>query len=121
MDKEVLIHVRGLQTMDADGEQEPLEIVVPGQYYFRNGSHYLRYEEVMEDFADVADALDPTVQRGMRDVVLVLDLARRLAVLVKLHDLPLERLLVVAGMLRAGHRRPPISCHSSLIGLSNTL
>ena len=30
MDKEVLIHVRGLQTMDADGEQEPLEIVVPG-------------------------------------------------------------------------------------------
>ena len=47
MDKEVLIHVRGLQTMDADGEQEPLEIVVPGQYYFRNGSHYLRYEEVM--------------------------------------------------------------------------
>ena len=42
MDKEVLIHVRGLQTMDADGEQEPLEIVVPGQYYFRNGSHYLR-------------------------------------------------------------------------------
>ena len=52
MDKEVLIHVRGLQTMDADGEQEPLEIVVPGQYYFRNGSHYLRYEEVMEDFAE---------------------------------------------------------------------
>jgi len=61
------------------------------------------------------------VQRGMRDVVLGLDLARRLAVLVKLHDLPLERLLVVAGMLRVGHRRPPISCHSSLIGLSNTL
>ena len=49
MDKEVLIHVRGLQTMDADGEQEPLEIVVPGQYYFRNGSHYLRYEEILED------------------------------------------------------------------------
>ena len=38
--------------MDADGEQEPLEIVVPGQYYFRNGSHYLRYEEIMEDFAE---------------------------------------------------------------------
>ena len=46
MDKEVLIHVRGLQTIDADGDQEPVE------YYFRNGSHYLRYEEVMEDFAE---------------------------------------------------------------------
>ena len=39
MDKEVLIHVRGLQTMDADGEQEPLEIVVPGQYYFLSLIH----------------------------------------------------------------------------------
>ena len=27
MDKEVLIHVSGLQTMDADGDQEPIEIV----------------------------------------------------------------------------------------------
>ena len=52
MDKEVLIHVRGLQTIDADGDQEPVEIVVPGQYYFRNGSHYLRYEEILEDFAE---------------------------------------------------------------------
>lgn len=52
MDKEVLIHVSGLQTMDADGDQEPIEIVVPGEYYFRNGSHYLRYEEILEDFAE---------------------------------------------------------------------
>ena len=52
MDKEVLIHVSGLQTIDAEGEQEPIEIVVPGEYYFRNGSHYLRYEEIMEDFAE---------------------------------------------------------------------
>ena len=52
MDKEVLIHVRGLQMMEADGEAEPVEIVVPGQYYFRNGSHYLRYEEILEDFGE---------------------------------------------------------------------
>ena len=52
MDKNVLIHVRGLQLMDADSDQEPLEIVVPGEYYFRNGSHYLRYEEIMEDFTE---------------------------------------------------------------------
>lgn len=25
MDKEVLIHVRGLQTIDADGDQKPVE------------------------------------------------------------------------------------------------
>ena len=52
MEKEVLIHVNGLHMMDTPEGEVPLEIVVPGQYYFRNGSHYLRYEEVMEDFAE---------------------------------------------------------------------
>ena len=52
MQKEVLIHVRGLQMMDAQGDQEPIEIIVPGQYYFRNGSHYLRYEELLDETAE---------------------------------------------------------------------
>ena len=52
MEKEVLIHVRGLQMLDEDGQQEPIEIVVPGQYYYRNGSHYLRYEEIMDETAE---------------------------------------------------------------------
>lgn len=52
MDKEVLIHVRGLQMMMGDQGEEPIEIVVPGMYYFRNGSHYLRYEEILDDSAE---------------------------------------------------------------------
>ena len=51
MNKDVLIHVRGLQMMETDDAQEPIEIVVPGQY-FRNGSHYLRYEEMLDDTAE---------------------------------------------------------------------
>lgn len=38
--------------MDAPEGDEPIEIVVPGKYYFRNGSHYLRYEEMLEDHGD---------------------------------------------------------------------
>lgn len=38
--------------MDAPEGNEPIEIVVPGEYYFRNGSHYLRYEEMLEDHGD---------------------------------------------------------------------
>lgn len=34
------------------GDQEPIEIIVPGQYYFRNGSHYLRYEELLDETAE---------------------------------------------------------------------
>ena len=57
MQKEVLIHVRGLQMMDAQGDQEPIEIIVPGQYYFRNGSHYLRYEELLDETAELFDTI----------------------------------------------------------------
>ena len=49
MNKDVLIHVRGLQMMNVGDDQEPIEIIVPGQYYFRNGSHYLRYEEILDE------------------------------------------------------------------------
>jgi len=52
MEKEVLIHVKGLHMMDAPEGDEPIEIVVPGEYYFRNGSHYLRHEEMLEDHGD---------------------------------------------------------------------
>lgn len=52
MEKEVLIHVKGLHMMNAPEGDEPIEIVVPGEYYFRNGSHYLRYEEMLEDHGD---------------------------------------------------------------------
>lgn len=65
MDKEVLIHVRGLQTIESDGDQEPIEIVVPGEYYFRNGSHYLRYEEILEDFAEPTINYIKISPRGM--------------------------------------------------------
>ena len=56
MDKNVLIHIRGLQMMEPTDEQEPIEMVVPGQYYFKNGSHYLRYEELMDE-----TSAEPTV------------------------------------------------------------
>ncbi|HJB28580.1 MAG TPA: DUF1934 domain-containing protein [Candidatus Blautia faecavium] len=49
MDKEVLIHVSGLHMLLEGEDQGPVELVVPGKYYFKNGSHYLRYEEVLEE------------------------------------------------------------------------
>lgn len=65
MDKEVLIHVRGLQLMDPQDEDEPIEIVVPGEYYYRNGSHYLKYEERMEDFPEPTINYIKMSERGM--------------------------------------------------------
>ena len=55
--------------------------------------------------------LHPTLQRGTRDAVLRPDLRRRLAVLVQLHDLPLELPLVMTGTIRIGHDDQLLRCH----------
>lgn len=48
MTKDVRITVKGVQRDDA-GETGSTETVVSGEYYFRNGSHYILYEETAED------------------------------------------------------------------------
>ena len=65
MEKEVLIHVKGLHMLDTQDGEEPIEIVVPGEYYFRNGSHYLRYEELLEDQGDSTINYIKISPRGM--------------------------------------------------------
>ncbi len=49
MDKKVLVHVTGLQVIDVTGEDSPIEMIVPGTYYFRNGFHYVLYEEILDE------------------------------------------------------------------------
>ena len=47
MTKEVIITIRGLQAgPDTDGE--PIEMIITGEYYYKNNKHYILYEEVME-------------------------------------------------------------------------
>ena len=54
MTKEVLIHMKGLQSIKDMQEQgeEPLELITAGEYYFRNKTHYLLYDEVMDGFTE---------------------------------------------------------------------
>ena len=46
----------------------------------------------------------PAVDSGVAEVVLLLDLAHRLAVVVQLDDLPLEGLVELPGVLRVSHK-----------------
>ena len=47
MTKQVLLGISGLQFMD-DDTPEPVEIWTVADYYFRNDTHYLLYEEPVE-------------------------------------------------------------------------
>lgn len=46
MDKEVLISIAGLQ-FELDQEQA-MEVISAGEYYYKNGKHYVFYEEITE-------------------------------------------------------------------------
>lgn len=56
MTKNILLKISGLQ-FSADNndpnEPEPVEIIAPGEYYFKNGKHYIMYDEFMEGFDSV--------------------------------------------------------------------
>lgn len=47
MTKDVIITICGLQNgPETDGE--PIEMIVSGEYFYKNNKHYILYEEVME-------------------------------------------------------------------------
>ena len=52
MTKDVLIAIRGMQFEGAE-DPESIEVIQKGQYYQRNGSHYLVYEEPVEGTNEV--------------------------------------------------------------------
>ncbi len=52
MTKEVLLSISGLHydvfTGTEEEENEPIEVITPASYYYKNGKHYIIYEEVVE-------------------------------------------------------------------------
>ena len=52
MTKDVIIEISGIQESKLEGETgeqgEDLVVVMPASYYYRNGKHYILYDEVVE-------------------------------------------------------------------------
>lgn len=49
MNKDVLLSIRGLHYIDSDEDSEPIEVICPAEYYYRNDKHYIIYHEPTED------------------------------------------------------------------------
>ena len=56
MTKEGVVRVRGIQFViggdQRQEEAEPVEVFSMGEYYFRNGTHYIKYDEMMGGFTE---------------------------------------------------------------------
>ena len=51
MTKDVLVSLSGLQ-MSQEQEPENTEVISKGEYFFRNGKHFVVYDEIMEGIND---------------------------------------------------------------------
>lgn len=79
MTKEVLLSLKGLQLENGDGGQE-LETITAADYYMKNGSHYVLYDEVTEGFDDVTknmikfhDSCLEVTKKGLTNVHMVFE------------------------------------------------
>ena len=52
MKEDVILTISGLQNMGQD-TGDPIEVITPANYYYKNGKHYVLYEEVHEDKSGV--------------------------------------------------------------------
>lgn len=50
MTKEVLVKISGLHTMDEEQGNDQVEMITAGDYFLKNGKHYVIYEERLEGF-----------------------------------------------------------------------
>lgn len=48
MTKDVLVKISGLQAMEEDSDQ--VEVITVGDYFLKNGKHYVIYEETVDGF-----------------------------------------------------------------------
>lgn len=55
MNKNVLIKINGMQKLDESGDS--VEVITVGEYYNKNGKHYIMYEEVDDDSSTVTKNL----------------------------------------------------------------
>lgn len=53
MTKDVLVKISGLQ-FAGEEDSDAIEVITSGNYYMKNGKHYILYEEVLEGSTEVA-------------------------------------------------------------------
>ena len=51
MTKDVLVTITGLMTSPQDDDS--IEVTTAGSYYFKNGKHYILFEEIGDDMASI--------------------------------------------------------------------
>ncbi len=69
MTRDVLVRISGLQQMEGNSSDD-IEVITTGDYFFKNGKHYVIYEEMMDGF-------EGSVRNTVKISPTVLDIQRK--------------------------------------------
>ena len=83
MTKQVLLTIAGLQMIENE-QAEPIEIVTAGDYFFRNGKHYILYDEPVEGSSKTIQntvKISPTclevMKKGLMNVHMIFEQSKK--------------------------------------------
>lgn len=51
MTKDVILSITGLQYEETSEQPVPVEVIIAADYYYKNNSHYILYDEVCDDLS----------------------------------------------------------------------
>ena len=82
MKKDVLISISGLQ-FENEGDS-PVEIITAGEYFYKNGKHYVFYDEIQEGFAEntrnvikIHDSMIEITKKGLINVNMLFEKSKK--------------------------------------------
>jgi len=83
MTKDVIVGISGLQ-FTSEENSESLEMISPGEYFYKNGKHYVKYEEVVEGFSEtnknlikIAPDKVEVTKRGLTNINMIFEENRK--------------------------------------------
>ena len=116
MTKDVIVSISGLQ-MDVDSET-PLEVITMGNYYFKNGKHYILFDETVGDAGEqtrntikIGDNRVDVIKKGDSNVHMVFEPDRKN---MTYYNTPYGNMLVGINTLGISHREDNLNIHTKI-------
>lgn len=97
MTKDVLVKITGAHLLE--GETENLSVITGGNYYYKNGKHYVIYEELMDEDGGV---IRNTIKAGSDEVDIIKSGSTRAHMMFRVHETNVSCYITPYGQMMIG-------------------
>ena len=117
MTKDVIVSISGLQTGSEESDA-PLEVITMGNYYFKNGKHYILFDEITDENGvqtkntiKISDKRVDVIKKGENNVHMVFEPDTKN---MTYYQTPFGSLLVGINTLGISHKEDDLNIHTKI-------